>query len=509
MKKIPQPLSAPKAKIQPKKTDEPPPRRPQFSGIPNLKIPTPLDIKNALGKINSPENKKQKKFWKLGIGQFNTHVFDINPDGELIVKEGNYVYDVHEIVKKYGSPIELFFPHIAKERLDDLISIFNFYMKIFHFRGKFSYHYPMKVNQNKEFVLPLVGQGANLEVSSYNELCMVKKMWEHENFNANIRVLCNGPKSPQYIALIEEMLAHNLRVIPIIEDMQEYNILKNFRGDVGIRVDIGVDVDSHWDKKVNRFGVLPQEIFSLGKIKNLRILHYHVASEIHQASHLFESLKKAMQIYVRLQRQCPTLNTIDIGGGMPVPYARKSVVSAESLIRKMIKYLIHFCDKKKIQHPDLICEWGRYVVAPSQISVFQVISVKDIPKGSAKKWYIINGSFINDLLDTWAIHQKWHLVPVNHLNAKKFHRVWLAGISCDTDDIYTANGTYVLLPRLEDLTEGEKLSIAVLDTGAYQDSLATHHCLLSSPAKITLSNGEAKLVRRRETPEDVGKLFGW
>jgi arginine decarboxylase-like protein len=61
------------------------------------------------------------------------------------------------------------------------------------------------------------------------------------------------------------------------------------------------------------------------------------------------------------------------------------------------------------------------------------------------------------------------------------------------------------LPRLND----EPLFIAFLDTGAYQDALASHHCLLSSPLKLIAHNGELKVIRKRETPEEVGKQFGW
>jgi len=109
-------------------------------------------------------------------------------------------------------------------------------------------------------------------------------------------------------------------------------------------------------------------------------------------------------------------------------------------------------------------------------------------------------------LDTWAIKQKWHVIPVNNMRQTKLARVWLAGSSCDSDDKYTAGGGYILMPKIE---EGEDQYIAVLDTGAYQDSLASHHCLLSSPAKIIAQDGEIKLARKRETPEELGKLFGW
>lgn len=475
----------------------------------DIRIPSPLDVKIEVGKNNSLAMRKLKKFWKLGVAEYNTDFFDINRDGELIVQEGNYLYDIHELVKKYGSSLELYFPFVAKDRLTDLLSIFNFYIKVFRYRGKFYYHYPMKVNQNKEFILPLVSEGANLEVASFNELSLVKKMWEQENFNPKIRVICNGPKSEAYLQLIDELMKNNLQIIPIIEDTSEFDRLKTFRGDVGIRVDLDMDVDSHWDKKINRFGLLEREVLKLGKIRNLKILHYHMGSQIEHETHILNAVKRVMQLYSRLQKVNPTLDTIDIGGGMPIPYERKKIIRVEDLVRRMIKQLLNYCEAKKINHPNIICEWGRYVVAPAQMTIFRVLSAKNIPKGNARKWYVIDGSFMNDLLDTWAIHQKWHVVPVNALDARKFHRCWFAGLSCDSDDKYIAHGSYVLLPRLEDLSENQPLYIAFLDTGAYQDALASHHCLLSSPAKISLSSGEAKVIRRRETPDDVGKLFGW
>jgi len=154
----------------------------------------------------------------------------------------------------------------------------------------------------------------------------------------------------------------------------------------------------------------------------------------------------------------------------------------------------------------LVTEWGRYIVAPAQITIYKVLAEKPAENKGNNDWYIVDGSFMNDLIDTWAIHQKWHIVPINHLKAKKLSKVWLAGSSCDSDDKYTSGGEHILLPRLKDCDE---LFVAFFDTGAYQDSLASHHCLLSSPAKLVAQNGEIKIIRKRETAEDVGKLFGW
>jgi len=459
----------------------------------------------------SPAKKKKKngfkKFWRLGIDEYNTQNFDIGQDGELIVREGNYQYNIFDIVKKYGTSTEIVFPTIIENRVRDLIETFNAYIKVLSYKGKFHYHYAMKVNQNKEFVLPAVAEGANLDVASANELFLVKRMIEQDKFNNKIRVICNGPKTEKYIELIEELKSKGLVVIPIIEDYTELERMEKFKGEVGIRVNLDIKTNSHWDKRFNRYGFPEEELVKLGKIRNLSVLHYHISSQVEKIDGLIKPLRRALELYARLREKNPGLDTLDIGGGAGVPYEkRKHFYTAKSLIHQMVKTAKISCDKLGVRHPNIIAEWGRYVAAPAQITIYKIISEKPAANKGNNRWYVIDGSFMNDLIDTWAIHQKWHAIPINYMNTKKLQKVWLAGASCDSDDKYTAGGGYILLPRLEDC---EELYVAFLDTGAYQDSLASHHCLLSSPAKLIAQNGEIKIARKREAPEEVGKAFGW
>ena len=450
--------------------------------------------------------KNWKKFWKLGIEEFNTQFFDITHEGELTIREGNYIYNLHDLVKKYGSPLEVVFPFILEERLEDLQDYFKAYMKIQGYKGKFFYHYPMKVNQNKEFVMPLISEGAHMEVGSVNELWLVKKLWEGEKFHAKLRVLCNGPKTDSYLRLIDELRGKNLTIMPIIEDEQELEKLRKYRGDLGIRVNLDTKADTHWDKKVDRFGLTAKDILALPKMKNLKLLHYHIGSQIITAASIVKPIGEALDLYIKLSKQQPGLDTLDIGGGFGVPYEKKPFYTARTISERIVKLLKKMSDEAGIKHPNLVVEWGRYVVAPAQVTIYSVIAEKPIPKANAKSWYVIDGSFMNDLLDTWAIHQKWHVVPVNNAATRDLKSVWLAGSSCDSDDKYTAGGNYILLPKLkEDLSQ----YFAVLDSGAYQDALASHHCLLSSPAKLIAQDGNIKIARKRESSEMVGKLFGW
>lgn len=401
-----------------------------------------------------PKKNGHKKFWRLGLEEFNTAHLDIGRDGKLIAREGNYQYNIHDLVKKHGTGLELFFPTIVENRVRDLIETFTAYIKVLGYKGKFYYHYPMKVNQNREFVLPAVAEGANLDVASANELFLVKRMLEQDRFNNKIRVICNGPKTERYMDLIEELRDKGLSVIPIIEDPVELARMEKFKGQVGIRVDLKVKISSHWDKKFNRFGFTEEEILKIGKIRNLTVLHYHLSSQIERMDDFLTPLKRALELYAALKEKNSQLDTLDIGGGAGVPYNKmKKFYSAKSLIQRIVKSAKHHSDRLGIKHPNLITEWGRYVVAPSQMTIYKVTAMKDVENKGKNKWYIVDGSFMNDLTDTWALRQKWHVIPVNDMHHPKLHRVWLAGSSCDSDDKYTNGGAHILLPRHEDLDE--------------------------------------------------------
>lgn len=453
--------------------------------------------------------KNFKRFWKLGQEEYNTQYFDISKDGDMVVKEGYYQYNISEIIKKYGTPTEIFFPYILESRLRDVIDLFNAYIKISGYKGRFYYHYVMKVNQNKEFVLPAIAEGAHIEVSSSNELFLVKRMLEQDKFNRKIRVTCNGPKTESYIKLIEELRAKGLIVVPIIENHEELERLKKFKGEVGVRVNLDIKIDARWDKKFNHFGFSEEELIRIGKIRNLSILHYHISTQIEKIDGFIKPLKRAIVLYAKLKEKNPALDTVDFGGGVGVPYEKKrKLYTLKNLVNQMIKTAKKECDKLGVRHPNLVSEWGSYVAAPSQISVFKVQAEKAIYGKSNVKWYFIDGSFITNLTDTWSVRrQKWEIIPANNMDATRLQKVWLAGSTCDSDDRYTNSGSYLMLPKFtEDVKD---LYIAVLDTGAYQASLANHHCLLSAPAKVICQNGEIKLARKRETAEDIGKQFGW
>ncbi len=453
-----------------------------------------------------------KKLWKLGINDFNTQYFDFNKDGDLIIKEGHNIYNVRYLAEKFGTSLEILMPFVIEERLEDFLDLAAALSKKVGYKGKFFYHYPMKVNQTKEMVMSIVGEGAHLETSSYNELWLVKKMLEQETFNPNIRILCSGPKTDKYINLIDDLQHKGVKIFPLIEGPNELRFLQYSKYDVGIRLDMPIKSASYWNKPIDRFGFSAKEILKMGTFKNLKILHYHIGSQIEKLSDVIVPIKYALDVYFKLKEQNPSLDTLDIGGGMPIPYMRTRGYPVDKLLKKILELVKKESEKRELPHPNIVCEWGRYIVAPAQISVFKIIDTKSIQQKNcpAKKWYVMDGSFMNDLLDTWAIKQKWAISPVNNKKDGELTDVWLAGSSCDSDDIYTGTDGAVTLPDYDSSNnEGDPMYIVVYDTGAYQNSLAAKHCMLSSPIKIIAENGHIVVAKKRESPEDVGKEFGW
>ncbi len=461
--------------------------------------------------MKNTKNKASKKRWKIGMPEFNTQYFGYDNDGNLIIKEGNNTYNINYLAEKLGTPLEIFLPFIVEERTEDLLDITREIIKDMDYKGKFFYHYPMKVNQNKEVMMALIGEGANVESSSYNELWLVKKMLEQGTFNTNIRILCNGPKTDKYMQLIDELQARGLQLTPIIEGPNELKYLQYSRHDVGIRLDMPVKADSRWNKAIDRFGFPEQDLLALSPCKNLKILHYHIGSQINSIEGILEPIRYALDIYFKLKQKNPSLETLNIGGGMPIPYERKKGYDVEKLLISIFGVMKEEADKRKAPHPNLICEWGRYLVAPSQITVYKVIDTKTIThqKCPAKKWYIIDGSFMNDLPDMWGVDQKFMIAPSTNARDKELTEVWLAGSSCDSDDIYKGFNGKLTLPEYNITEDTRPYNLVVFDTGAYQDPLASHHCMLSSPAKVIIQNGHIMILRKRETADDVGKFFGW
>jgi arginine decarboxylase len=129
---------------------------------------------------------------------------------------------------------------------------------------------------------------------------------------------------------------------------------------------------------------------------------------------------------------------------------------------------------------------------------------------------MVDGSFMTSLPDTWAINERFILLPINKWN-NEYERVLLGGLTCDSDDYYNSEQhvNAIYLPKQDN---DEALRIAFFHTGAYQDSISGYgglkHCLIPSPKNILISkdkegNLEEYVFSQEQSAENMLKILGY
>jgi arginine decarboxylase len=227
-------------------------------------------------------------------------------------------------------------------------------------------------------------------------------------------------------------------------------------------------------------------------------------------------MRFAAECFARLKQRFPSLRYLNFGGGMPVAYRIGFRFDYEGFVERMLATVREVCAGFGVEEPSIVGEFGRYTAADHGLHIFQVIIEKPTSRPGAS-WYLIDGSLMVALPDTWALGQDFIVLPLNGYE-RESHSAWLGGLTCDSDDEYTSevgsgksvvgshSGSegFLTLPRFE---QGEPLYIAFFGTGAYQEMLSgvrgAHHCLLPEAEELVIEDGEDGTRRIRSVPDQT------
>ena len=188
----------------------------------------------------------------------------------------------------------------------------------------------------------------------------------------------------------------------------------------------------------------------------------------------------------------------------------------EYMIEEIIRNIKEACTKNEIQDPDIFTEFGRYTVGESGAIIFEVIEQKQ--QNDTETWYIINNSLMNTIPDSWSIHEKFILLPVNKWD-HEYGRVNIGGISCDHSDYYNSEDLNQegFLPRYR-AREKEPLYLGFFHTGAYQDSISGYggikHCLIPAPKHVIIDRDAAGNIvdyvyREEQSVSEMFNILGY
>jgi arginine decarboxylase len=304
--------------------------------------------------------------------------------------------------------------------------------------------FPVKCCHDVELLRALVSSGAprafGLEAGSKAELLLavaVMRLCERERATADggdarldtarPLLVCNGYKDASYVRVAFEAAAAGTRVALVVEKLSEIEpILERLRDCraaandddddddddasksdrrlrsrtpvIGVRVRLGTTHDGQWGATSGddaKFGLGARETLFLvralrdaGFLSELRLLHFHVGSQVSDIATIKEAMRESSQMYAELVRLGAPMGLIDVGGGLGVDYdgskgwgGRASVnYDAANYANDVVAALADACTRAGIEPPTIVSESGRAIVSASAALVFQIISTD--PRGA-------------------------------------------------------------------------------------------------------------------------------
>lgn len=387
-----------------------------------------------------------------------------------------------------------------------------------NYKGSYTYCFCTKSSHFSYVLHEALMNDIGLEISSAFDIPLLRSLLKSGKISRRTKVICNGYKTAAYQQGILEMIREGQHIIPVLDTKEELQFYSGADIPVlnfGIR--IAADDRPESGLYTSRLGIRPDEIIDFYRNKiaekdhlKLTMLHFFIDSGITDSRFYWQELEKHITLYCRLSQVNPWLSTLDIGGGMPFMDSFDFTFDYQDLVLRILKRIKEVCTVHGVAEPDLITEFGKYTVAEASGIIFKVLGRKQ--QNDNEKWLMLDGSFITSLPDTWAIDQKYLLLPVNNLDRDP-EQVYLGGITCDGDDYYHSGHQKIFMPKTR-----KTQYIGVFHTGAYQEVLSgfggIHHCLLPGPKHILIDRNPDESLRYKVFSEEqnskqVLKILGY
>jgi len=381
-----------------------------------------------------------------GIHRWGGGYFTINASGNLEVcpHEGSPGADLKTLVddirrRGINLPLILRFSDILKARIALLNSCFDNAIKECDYKGKYRGVYPIKVNQSRRVVEEIIdfGQPHNygLEAGSKPELLTVMAM--HQNPEALI--VCNGYKDDEYIeaALLASKLGRT--VVLVAEKPSEIEHIHSVAARMGIKATIGIRVRlsargaGRWEGSAgdrSKFGLSASEMLEAveklrawGELDTLRLLHFHLGSQISAIRSIKNALREAARYYVELKKLgCSALDHLDVGGGLGVDYDGSQTNFSSSMNYTVQEYandvvyeIQQVCEAAEVPHPTLVTESGRAVAAHHSVLIVDVLEVSSMPQWDAPKEAPEDADpLVERMFDTYSTVSRKNLLEAYH-----------------------------------------------------------------------------------------------
>ncbi|MDF1578741.1 MAG: biosynthetic arginine decarboxylase, partial [Desulfobulbales bacterium] len=339
------------------------------------------------------------------IKRWGSGYFSVNDRGHLCVlperREDGPRIDFMEVIEeikeqKIAFPAVIRFHDILRSQIKLINTTFRDAIAEYDYRGSFFGVYPIKVNQMREVVEEILEAGEpfnhGLEAGSKSELMAALAY----NENPEALTILNGYKDEEYIRLA--MLGRKLgrKFIVVVENISEFELIIRLAKEmgveplIGIRAKLAVPGGGRWAGSSGeraKFGLTCSEILngiallkSHGMVGCLKLLHFHVGSQVPDIRIIKEAVAEAARIYADLALSGIRLDYFDVGGGLGIDYDGSRSATNSSRNYSLQEYALdivsglqEICDEVGVPHPDIVSESGRYITAHHSCVITNVV----------------------------------------------------------------------------------------------------------------------------------------
>jgi arginine decarboxylase len=448
------------------------------------------------------------------------------PQEEFHTENGNLLFhniDLAQLVEQYGTPLKFTYLPKISENINRAKKWFNNAINKSEYKGNYHYSYCTKSSHFKYVLEEALQNDIHIETSSAFDIDIVKSLKKEGKLNDEAYVLCNGFKRDQYIANIVSLIdGGHVNCIPIIDNYEELDlILDETKSKFKIGLRIASEEDPKFEFYTSRLGIGYKNIVSFYEREiadnpqvELKMLHFFINTGIKDNAYYWNELLKCISVYIKLKKVCPTLDSLNIGGGFPIKNSLAFDYDYQYIIEEIINQIKVACDESNVNVPDIFTEFGSFTVGESGGAIYEVLYQKK--QNDRERWNMINSSFITTLPDSWAISKRFIMLPINKWN-RQYERVLLGGLTCDSDDYYNSEQhvNAIYLPIYE---KEKPLYIGFFNTGAYQESIGgfggLQHCLIPHPKHILIDKNEhgkitTKLFKEQQKSEELLSILGY
>ncbi len=390
---------------------------------------------------------------------------------------------VEEIVEKEGSPLYIYSKKALVERIRA-------------YREAFAAHptlvaYAMKANGNLAILSLLAKEGAGIDVVSGGELFRARKA----GVPADKIVFAGVGKSREEIAyaLKEKILMFNVESQDELDHISEVAVALGTQAPVALRVNPDVDPKTHpyisTGMKKSKFGIPVEravaEYQRASTLPGIKIvgIHQHIGSQLTEIAPFRDAFDRLLAFHAELSRAGIKVTHLDLGGGLGIRYRSEEPPSPADLAALVLP-------RVKDLGVTLVLEPGRSIVGNAGILVTRVL----YRKNTAVKSFVIGDAGMNDLLRPSLYGAHHDLLPVKETKGETI-KGDLVGPICETGDFLATDR------EMPDFAAGDL--IAVMSAGAYGFSMASNYNARPRPAEILVDGSSYRVVRDRESFEDL------